>query len=170
LLPTLMVAGQDHFYRHFLYGATDDTLARLRQQIGRLAPRADIVGSHAPPYRPPTVEEDEAIIGQINACRPDIVWIGLSTPKQERWMAAHRGRLHAPVLIGVGAAFDITAGLRRRAPRVLRWSGLEWAFRLAQEPRRLAGRYLRNNPAFLAMVMAQKIGLRQFPLHGTGTR
>ncbi len=159
LMPMLFVAGQDRGWRHFLYGATPATLALLREQLLRTAPDAVIVGDHAPPFRSLTAEEDAASIAAINAAAPDIVWVGLSTPKQELWMAAHRQSLDAPVLIGVGAAFDFNAGLKRRAPPVLRRIGLEWAYRTAQEPRRLAGRYFRNNPAFVALVILQKAGV-----------
>ena len=159
LMPALFTAGQQRGWRHFLYGATPGTLALLRERLLQVAPDALIVGDHAPPFRPLTVEEDTASVAAINAAAPDIVWVGLSTPKQELWMAAHRERLDAPVLIGVGAAFDFTAGLKRRAPPVLRRIGLEWAYRTAQEPRRLAGRYLRNNPAFVGLVLLQKAGL-----------
>jgi len=93
------------------------------------------------------------VVRRIDAVRPDVVWVGLSTPKQERWMAAHVGRLDAPVLVGVGAAFDVHAGLRRRPPGLLRRLGLEWAYRLAKEPRRLAPRYLRHNPRFVREVL-----------------
>lgn len=164
LMPLAFAAGQDRGHRHFLYGATEETLARLRRAMLDVAPRAEIVGCHAPPFRPLTPQEDREIVAEINALRPDIVWVGLSTPKQEVWMAEHRPLLDAPVLIGVGAAFDIHAGLRRRAPRVLRHIGLEWLYRLAQEPGRLAGRYLRNNPAFLARLLMQKAGLLARPL------
>ena len=102
----------------------------------------------------------------INAARPDIVWVGLSTPKQERWMAQHRERLEAPVLVGVGAAFDLHAGAVRQAPRFLQRAGFEWLFRLAMEPRRLWRRYLRNNPAFIACILGQKLGVRQYPFGG----
>ncbi len=105
------------------------------------------------------VDEDDAVIETINASAADIIWVGLSTPKQELWMARHRHRLSATVLIGVGAALDFHAGLVRQAPRWLQRSGLEWAFRIAMEPRRLAKRYLRNNPAFLALLAAERLGL-----------
>ena len=170
LMPNLFVAGQEYDCLHFLYGTNATTLQQLQQRLAVEAPRARIVGSYAPPYRPLTEEEDEAVIALINRCRPDIVWVGLSTPKQERWMAAHRQRLSAPVLIGVGAAFDINAGLVRRAPKILRRFGLEWAYRMAQDPRRLGGRYLRNNPAFIAKIFLQKAGLLTFPLHEGYTR
>ncbi len=164
LMPALFMAGQDRGYRHFLYGATEDTLDRLQRGLLQAAPQAKVAGTLAPPFRPMTLQEDQQAVEFINACRPDVVWVGLSTPKQEVWMAEHRGRLAAPVLIGVGAAFDMNAGLRRRAPQVLRKAGLEWAYRTAQEPRRLAGRYFRNNPAFLGLIVLQKTGLLKLPL------
>jgi N-acetylglucosaminyldiphosphoundecaprenol N-acetyl-beta-D-mannosaminyltransferase len=95
-----------------------------------------------------TLEEDRAAVARLRAAQPDIVWVGISTPKQERWMAAHVDRLDAPVLIGVGAAFDFHAGLKKQAPRWMQRSGLEWLFRLMTEPRRLWQRYLVNNPWF----------------------
>jgi N-acetylglucosaminyldiphosphoundecaprenol N-acetyl-beta-D-mannosaminyltransferase len=163
--PDLMLALFEHTertgYRHFLYGSTAPVIERLRGNLEHRFPSATIVGSHAPPFRQAGAAEDEAIVAAINALSPDIVWVGLSTPKQEMWMAGHRHRLTAPVLIGVGAAFNFHAGLVRQAPRVLQRMGLEWAFRLAMEPRRLSGRYLRNNPAFLALLAAEKLGLTQ---------
>ena len=89
----------------------------------------------------------------INRLQPDIVWVGISTPKQELWMARHRANLDAPALLGVGAAFDFHAGVVRQAPHWMQRSGLEWLFRLAMEPRRLAGRYLRNNPSFVFEIL-----------------
>lgn len=114
--------------------------------------------------RPLTQAEDLEAVERINASGADIVWIGLSTPKQERWMAEHRALLRAPVLLGVGAAFDFHAGRVRQAPALLQRSGLEWLFRLAMEPRRLWRRYLRNNPAFVMLLLAQKTGLRRWSL------
>lgn len=150
--------------RHFFYGTTELTLERLAGRMKTWFPHAELVGSIAPPFRPLTAEEDEAIVARINAAGPDIVWVGLSTPKQERWMADHRDRLDAPVLIGVGAAFDIHAGIVRQAPRALQRSGLEWAFRLCCDPRRLWRRYLVNNPLFLANLLAQKTNLKRFEI------
>jgi N-acetylglucosaminyldiphosphoundecaprenol N-acetyl-beta-D-mannosaminyltransferase len=163
--PDLMLAlfnqSEKGGYRHFLYGATLPTLELLEGNLKRKFPTAEIVGVHAPPFRPAGAEEDEAVIEAINASAADIIWVGLSTPKQELWMAQHRHRLSAPVLIGVGAAFDFHAGLVRQAPRWLRRSGLEWIFRIAMQPRRLTKRYLRNNPAFLALLAAERLGLRR---------
>jgi N-acetylglucosaminyldiphosphoundecaprenol N-acetyl-beta-D-mannosaminyltransferase len=161
LMPALFAHSQQTGYRHFLYGATPRTLELLQGNLKRKFPNAEIVGTHAPPFRPAGADEDEAVIELINATGADIVWVGLSTPKQELWMARHRHRLLAPVLIGVGAAFDFHAELVRQAPRWLQRTGLEWAFRLAVEPRRLARRYLRNNPAFLMLLVAERLGLRR---------
>jgi N-acetylglucosaminyldiphosphoundecaprenol N-acetyl-beta-D-mannosaminyltransferase len=134
----------------------------LTDAFHRRFPQSHIVGTIAPPFRALSATEDEAFVEAINDATPDIVWVGLSTPKQERWMAEHRRRLNAPVLIGVGAAFDMHAGIIRQAPRIVQRSGFEWAFRLCTEPRRLWRRYLRNNPLFIAAVLAQKMGLRRY--------
>lgn len=164
LMPRLFVESQTRGDRHYFYGAAPETLERLRQRLALIAPRARVVGSYAPPFRPLAPDEDAAVVADINACSPDIVWVGLSTPKQELWMAAHRARLNAPVLIGVGAAFDIHAGVVNRAPQFLRRTGFEWTYRLLKEPRRLWRRYLANNPRFVALVIMQKTGLRAAPL------
>jgi N-acetylglucosaminyldiphosphoundecaprenol N-acetyl-beta-D-mannosaminyltransferase len=164
LMPQLLVQGQRRGDRHFLYGSSDEVLQKLANRLVKLAPEACIVGTLAPPFRPMTAAEDDAAVEYINRCRPDIVWVGLSTPKQERWMAAHRPTLDAAVMIGVGAAFDIHAGVRKRAPQFLRRSGFEWTWRLLMEPRRLWRRYLINNICFIALITPQLIGLRALPL------
>lgn len=150
-------------YRNFYYGARPGTVGRLKEVLGRAHPGLQVVGTCCPPFRPLTPEEDEAEVREINAARPDIVWVGLSTPKQERWMAAHVGRVSAPVLVGVGAAFDFLSGEKAQAPVWMQRSGLEWAFRMATEPRRLAGRYLRNNPAFVIRALCQLADPRSHP-------
>lgn len=142
-------------YRNFLYGSRPRTLAALAAAITAAHPGLPLAGSLSPPFRALSPAEEEAEIAAINAARPDIVWVGLSTPKQERWMARNRDRLEAAVLVGVGAAFDFLAGEKPQAPRWMQRHGLEWAFRMASEPRRLAGRYLRNNPAFAWRAMRQ---------------
>ena len=166
--PDLMLAvlerSVERGCRHFLYGASEATLARLQANLHARFPGLDIVGTYSPPFRPLTVNEDAAVVEMINAARPDVVWVGLSTPKQERWMAAHRDCLEAPVLVGVGAAFDFHAGVVRQAPRFIQRSGFEWLFRLTMEPRRLWRRYLRNNPAFLVCLAGQKLGFRRYSL------
>ena len=157
LMPALFRDSEKRGHRHFLYGSSETTLALLRQRLSSDYPGAKVVGHFSPPFRPLTAEEDREVDDLINAADPDIVWVGLSTPKQERWMAAHRAALKAPVLIGVGAAFDMMAGTVRRAPRFIRRTGCEWMFRLAQEPRRLCRRYLEVNSRFAMMLIGGKL-------------
>jgi N-acetylglucosaminyldiphosphoundecaprenol N-acetyl-beta-D-mannosaminyltransferase len=133
----------------FLYGGREAALATLREELPRRYPGLRVVGARPGPFRELSPEEAEAIAAELNAAGPDIIWVGLGVPLQEKWMAAMRERLDAPVLIGVGAAFDFHAGLKRQAPDSLQRLGLEWAFRLVQEPRRLWRRYLRYNPRFV---------------------
>lgn len=167
--PDLMLAvcerGLSRGYRHFLYGATDEVLNDLVANLERRFPGIRIVGRHAPPFRPPDAPEDEAVLAAIDAAEPDLVWVGLGTPKQDYWVARHRPALRRPAaLIAVGAAFDFHAGRLPQAPRWMQASGLEWLFRLACEPRRLAHRYLVYNPLFVLQVALQKSGLRRYPL------
>lgn len=164
LMLALCARSLEKGYRHYLYGGGEGVPERLAERLGARFPGLRIVGSFSPPFRSLTPEEDADVVERINTARPDIVWVGLSTPKQERWMAAHRGRLEAPVLIGVGAAFDFHAGLKRQAPRWVQQSGLEWMFRLGTEPRRLWKRYLRNNPLFVYSIVLQATGIRRYHL------
>lgn len=133
----------------FLYGGREGIPELLESRLVTHYPGLRIVGGWSPPFRALTPDEDAALVDRINGLAPDIVWVGLSTPKQERWMAAHAGRLHAPVMVGVGAAFDIHAGTLPQAPRWMQRSGLEWAYRLFREPRRLWRRYTSIVPRFL---------------------
>lgn len=147
-------------YRHFLYGGTPESLQRLQLALGRRFSGLAIAGTWAPPFRPPTPAEDAREIELINSSDADVVWVGLGTPKQERWMASHVGRVRAPALLGVGAAFDFLAGIKRQAPPWMRTSGLEWLFRLGCEPRRLGRRYLVNNPSFVLLLVLQALRRR----------
>src|SRR5207244_1687193 len=124
-------------WRCYMYGGSEIVVNRLTERLTARFPHLQIVGAYSPPFRELTAEEDDAVTRALNAAKPEIIWVGLGTPKQERWMAAHAGRVDAPVMIGVGAAFDIHAGTLRQAPRWMQNSGLEWFFRLAVEPRRL---------------------------------
>jgi N-acetylglucosaminyldiphosphoundecaprenol N-acetyl-beta-D-mannosaminyltransferase len=148
-------------YRHYFYGGDDGVPERLVRKLTKRFPGLVVAGTYSPPFRALTAAENEDILRRINDAKPDIVWIGLGTPKQEYWMADHVNRLTASVLIGVGAAFDFHAGLKRQAPRWMQRSGLEWLFRLATEPRRLWRRYLVNNPLFIWLTLKQM-------WHGTG--
>jgi N-acetylglucosaminyldiphosphoundecaprenol N-acetyl-beta-D-mannosaminyltransferase len=142
-------------YRHFFYGGGDGVADLLARRLTKRFPGLAIAGTYTPPFRPLAPEEDADVVRRINESGADIVWVGLSTPKQEFWMADHLGRIEAPVMIGVGAAFDFHAGLKRQAPLWMQHSGLEWLFRLATEPRRLWKRYLANNPAFVWLALEE---------------
>lgn len=141
-------------WRSFFYGGAPGTGQRLERAMRDRIPGLATAGTFTPPFGDLTPEEDREAVEAIDAAGAQLVWVGLSTPRQERWMAAHVERLRAPcVLFGVGAAFDVNAGLRRDAPRWVGRLGMQWLFRLCQEPRRLWRRYLLNNPAFLAAVL-----------------
>lgn len=157
--PDLMLACCDRSitagYRHFFYGGNEGVADLLARQLTRRFSGLSVAGTYTPPFRPLTEQEDNEVVGRINDSGADIVWVGLSTPKQEYWMADHLNRIEAPVMIGVGAAFDFHAGLKRQAPVWMQQSGLEWFFRLATEPRRLWKRYLYNNPAFVWLALQE---------------
>jgi len=142
--------------RMYLYGGRNQgALVQLALELRRAHPGLQIVGGHSPPHRDLEPDEEAAIAADIDASGADVVWVGIGVPKQEKWMARMRPRLQAPVLVGVGAAFDFHAGLIPQAPERLQRLGLEWAFRLAQEPRRLWRRYLRYNPRFVSAFARQ---------------
>jgi len=143
-------------FTHFFYGSSEEVLAALEKKLRERFPGTKIVGSLAPPFRPITLEEDRKMVEAINAASPDILWVGLGAPKQELWMAEHHGRVKVPVMIGVGAAFDFHAGSKKRAPFWMQKNGLEWAWRLSQEPGRLWRRYLIDDFPFFWHVLKQK--------------
>jgi N-acetylglucosaminyldiphosphoundecaprenol N-acetyl-beta-D-mannosaminyltransferase len=149
-------------HRYYLYGGRNQgALVQLALNLRQRHPGVRIVGGYAPPHRPLTPEEQDAVAEEINRSRADVVWVGIGVPKQEKWMAQMRERLDAPLLIGVGAAFDFHAGLVPQAPKWLQAAGLEWAYRLAHEPRRLWRRYFRYNPRFIAAFARQLAGHRK---------
>jgi N-acetylglucosaminyldiphosphoundecaprenol N-acetyl-beta-D-mannosaminyltransferase len=123
-----------------------------------------VAGTFSPPFRPLTADEETAFHSDVERAQPDIMWVGLGTPKQERFMAAQAPRLRVGLMIGVGAAFDFHTGRLRQAPPWMQRHGLEWLFRLAVEPRRLAPRYFKTNPLFLLRVAAQRSGMCRYPL------
>lgn len=148
LMKRLLRESAEKHYRHYFYGSTPETLALLRQKLEESYPGAVIAGMESPPFRALTPEEDAEAVARINAARPDFVWVGLGAPKQERWMAAHQGRVQA-LMLGVGAAFDYEAGNIRRAPQWMQRCSLEWLYRLLQDPKRLFMRYFVTNTKFL---------------------
>lgn len=155
-------------YSHFFYGGAEGVAELLSQRLRSKFPGLRVAGTFTPPYRPLEAKEEAALIEQVAATRPDLFWVGLSTPKQERFMAQYLPRLHTTIMLGVGAAFDFHIGRVRQAPRWIQRSGFEWLFRLGHEPRRLWRRYLRNNPLFLALAFTQITGLRKYPLDPHG--
>ncbi|MEN6606312.1 MAG: WecB/TagA/CpsF family glycosyltransferase [Bryobacteraceae bacterium] len=163
LMPAVLAAAERMGLPVGLYGGSPEVLQKLSLAVKRRYPALSVVYAWSPPFRPLTEEEDERVVAEITASGARIVFVGISTPKQERWMRDHRGRVPA-VMLGVGAAFDFLAGEKRQAPRWMRNAGLEWLFRLASEPRRLWRRYLHHNPRFLAIFTLQLLGLRRFPV------
>lgn len=149
-------------YRHFFYGGEPGVADRLADSLKRRFPAMQVAGTYSPPFRPLTEEEDNEIVAMISRAAPDVVWVGLGAPKQERWMHEHRSKLNVPVVVGVGAAFDMISGRRRQAPRWMREHGLEWLFRLFQEPRRLWRRYLIYGTEFVACIVLESLGLKKF--------
>lgn len=148
--------------RHYLYGGRNQgALVQLVNELRRRYPGLQIVGGYSPPFRPLTADEEAFVVDDINRSDTDVVWVGTGQPKQEHWMAAFRDRLDAPVLAGVGAAFDFHAGLVPQAPAWMQASGLEWVYRLSQEPRRLWRRYARYNPLFVAAFARQLVAHRR---------
>jgi N-acetylglucosaminyldiphosphoundecaprenol N-acetyl-beta-D-mannosaminyltransferase len=159
LTPVVLAAAQREGIAVGFYGASQGTLERLFTVVRRRYPALEIAYAFAPPFRPLAPAEDAAVVEAIRDSGARILFIGLSTPKQERWMAAHRGRIPA-VMLGVGAAFDFLAGVKPQAPLWMRNSGLEWVFRFATEPRRLWRRYLKHNPRFAALFALQLLARR----------
>lgn len=139
-------------YRHYFYGSTDETLEKLYAALTDAYPGIQIAGMYSPPFRPMTEDEDKAIVERINEIKPDFVWVGLGAPKQEKWMAAHQGKVDG-LMIGVGAGFDYYAGNIERAPKWMQKSNLEWVYRLLQDPKRLFGRYWHTNTKFIWNAM-----------------
>ena len=149
-------------YRHFFYGGAPGVAENLASVL-HARYGVSIAGTYSPPFRALTSEEDTDIVKLINEAAPDVLWVGLGTPKQERWMYEHRNSLRVPVLVGIGAAFDFLTGRVRQAPPWMRERGLEWLFRLGQEPKRLWRRYLICGPEFVWAAFLEFMGLKTFP-------
>ena len=155
--PDLMLRvcdqGQKIALKHFFYGGTPQVLADLSEALKRKYPQINIVGMHAPDFKPQAVVESAGVIAQINQSHADVLWVALGSPKQDFWMSINRPVLDVPVMVGVGAAFDFISGAKPQAPRWMGRSGLEWLFRLCAEPRRLWRRYLIGNSLFIWYVV-----------------
>jgi N-acetylglucosaminyldiphosphoundecaprenol N-acetyl-beta-D-mannosaminyltransferase len=169
--PDLFLAfcerGVERGHRHFLYGGEPGVAGRLAESLKKRFPGLNVVGTYSPPFRPLNAQEDKEVVELINRTAPDVLWVGLGAPKQERWMHQHKSRLNAPVVLGVGAAFDMLSGRRRQAPLWMREHGLEWLFRLLQEPGRLWRRYIVYGLQFIAYLLLKSLGLRNFEPTGS---
>ena len=143
------------------HGSSPETLEALLKAVARLYPKLNVAYSCSPPFRQLSDEEDEQIVRNINESGAQVLFVGLGCPKQERWMATHKGRVMMPML-GVGAAFDFLAGTKPWAPKWIQESGMEWLFRFFSEPRRLFVRYMKHNPRFVVLFLLQRLGLKKF--------
>lgn len=164
LMLAMFAATQKLPFRHFFYGGAPGVAEELKARLEARFPGVQVAGTYTPPFRPLNAGEKSALTDQVRAAAPDMMWVGLSTPKQERFMAEYLPQLDVTIMAGVGAAFDFHSGRVRQAPRWIQHSGLEWFYRMCCEPKRLARRYLTNNPRFAGHLALQLSGLRKYPL------
>ena len=162
LLKAVCAAGRTAGLRHYFYGGAPGVAEELRDRLVVQFPGLIVAGTFTPPYRDLTPDETASLRTAVAAGQPDVIWVGLSSPRQEIFMAAHAGQLETGVMIGVGAAFDFLSGRVPQAPRWMQRSGLEWLFRLGTEPGRLWRRYLWHNPVFVVRTLAQLTGLQRY--------
>lgn len=155
LMEEMFKLSEKKGYTHYFYGSTEETLHKLEQRLSKAYPKMKIVGMYAPPFRPLTEEEDRKVLEQIWEMAPDFLWVGLGAPKQEEWMYQHRGQTET-LMLGVGAGFDFHAGTVKRAPKWIQNIGLEWFYRICQDPKRLWKRYLTTNLKFIWLVLLGK--------------
>ena len=164
--PELMLefcrAYRDRGYKHYFYGDTQETLEQLTDTLRDTFPDIRIAGLYSPPFRALTPEEDEAIVQEINQAAPDVLWVGLGTPKQDKWIYQHRDKLMVPVVVGAGASLKFTSGMVKRAPSWLRNSGFEWLWRMITEPARVWRRVLLDAPRFIGLVALEMSGLKKY--------
>ena len=156
LMPELFKASQENGYGHYFYGSTEETLEKLEKALRSQYPKLKIAGMYSPPFRNLSEEEKSRIIQKINETSPDFIWVGLGAPKQEKWMAENKDKVRG-IMIGVGAGFDFHAGTIKRAPKWMQDLGLEWLYRLLQEPGRLWKRYLVTNLKFIFFIIRDQI-------------
>lgn len=161
--PELMIKSIEYGlmanWRHYFLGGKDDVLENLVNRLKKLYPEIRIAGFYSPPFRPLSSEEDKELVQSINSTKPDLLWVGLGAPKQEKWIYHHLNRVRVPVQIGVGAAFDFHSGNIRRAPLLYQKYGIEWLFRICQDPR-LWKRYLKTNPVFIGLFLKDLVKIR----------
>ena len=164
LMLDLCEATVEEGFTHFLYGGQEGVAEELKEELEKRFPGIRVVGTYCPPFRPLNTEEEGELAAMVREVNPDFFWVGISTPKQERFMSAYLEALDTRIMLGVGAAFDMHLGRINDAPDWMKASGLQWLHRLCQEPRRLWKRYLINNPRFLFNIFLQLTGLKKFPV------
>ncbi len=162
LMRKVCQQGVEKGYRHYFYGGAPGVAEKLSAVLQQQYPGLQVVGVDSPPFRKLTAEEVKAEQARIRTANPDIVWVGIGSPRQDIWMSKYIDRLNVPVLVGVGAAFDFLSGNKRQAPGWVQRNGLEWFYRLVSEPRRLWRRYLLGYPRFGVLVVLQALGLLRF--------
>jgi N-acetylglucosaminyldiphosphoundecaprenol N-acetyl-beta-D-mannosaminyltransferase len=166
--PDLMVdiIGSERFRHcvHFFCGGAPGVAESLREEMSRRFPGVQIAGTYSPPFRPMTPIEERQLEATVRSAQPDIIWVGMSTPKQERFMARYLPRLDTKLMVGVGAAFLFHTGAIKDSPKWVKQAGMQWLHRLLQEPSRLWKRYLLNNPRFVFNTLLQSFGLKHYPL------
>jgi N-acetylglucosaminyldiphosphoundecaprenol N-acetyl-beta-D-mannosaminyltransferase len=162
--PDLMLeAARQDGWRHFFLGGETEAIDRMIARLQKHAPGLDVASAYCPPFGEMSLKDWETAFDHINGSRADVVWVALGSPRQELWMAEHRGKLDAPLLVGVGAAFDFLSGAKPQAPVWMQRAGLEWLFRLASEPKRLWRRYA-TYPLFVILALGQVLGLARYPM------
>ena len=164
LMLDIMGISREFGLRHFFYGGASGVANELKTRLEKRFPGIQILGTYEPPFRPLNAEEEKELARLVSESRPDILWVGLSTPKQEKFMAAYQSKLEVTLMVGVGAAFDFHSGRMVQAPRWMQRSGLEWLFRLCVEPKRLWRRYFKNNPRFAFRAACQLLRIKKFAL------
>jgi len=162
LMSDFLNSTKDRGYKHYFFGDTDATLEAVGSTLREKIPGIQIVGAYSPPFRLLTPEEDQAIVDEINRADPDILWVGLGSPKQEQWMYDHRDRLNATIMVGVGAAFKFISGSVKRASPLVSNSGFEWLWRFAKEPKRIWRRVLVDAPQFVFFEILEISGLKKY--------
>jgi N-acetylglucosaminyldiphosphoundecaprenol N-acetyl-beta-D-mannosaminyltransferase len=167
LMRALCKQSLEYGYRHYFYGGAPGVVEELSEQLVADYPGLQIAGHYSPPFGAVSEQEEKQIIEHIRALKPDILWVGISSPRQELWMAEHIDKLDVPALIGVGAAFDFLSGRKPQAPKWIQRSGLEWLYRFIKEPGRMWPRYSRY-PLFLLLLIAQALRIKKFPFEETG--
>jgi len=153
LMMNMCQRSQEKGYRHYFYGSTPERSQKLKNRLKEIYPALNIVGCFSPGFQDQNTIEEEVVLKEINQAKPDVLWVGLGSPKQDYWMYNHRDKLDVPVMVGVGAAFDFISGSKPQAPRWMQQNGLEWLFRLCCEPKRLWRRYLIGNTKFVFLLI-----------------